>query len=83
MVWLRLLGVQLYPIHDNILIVGHSSLKVVQSDTKAVLVLTQARFILNLMKSVMTPAQDLKYIETDSGQTWARLSYQREGWMCS
>ena len=54
MAWLRLIGVQLYPYLNHVLILGESPFKVKQSVQTTLQVLSQARFIVNLKKSDLT-----------------------------
>ena len=71
---LRLMGIQLYPYLDNILILGESSREVEQSVLTTLQVLTQAGFIVNLKKCDLAPTQDLVYIGdrfwTDLGRVY-------------
>ena len=60
--WLRLMGVQLYPYLDDILILGELPREVEQLVQTTIQVLTRAGFIVNLKKSDLTPTQDLVYI---------------------
>ena len=54
-----MIGVQLYPYLDDILILWDLSHEVDQSVQKTLQVLTQAEFIVNLKKSDLNPTQDL------------------------
>ena len=66
-VWLRLMGVQLYL--DDILLLGESPRELEQSVQTTHQVLTRAGFIVNLRKSDLVPTQDLVYIGTRAGCT--------------
>ena len=57
--WLQLMGVQLYPYLDDVLILGESPHEEEQSILMSLQVHTRAGFIVNLKKSDLTPAQDL------------------------
>ena len=68
-VWLRLLGFQLYTYLDDLLIMGEA--EVAQSVQKTIQVIIQAGFVVNL-KSELAPTQDFVYIgamfHTDLGR---------------
>ena len=61
-VWLRLRGVHLHAYLDDILIVGNSPQAVLDSLRLTIQVLTCAGYILNVLKSDLTPSQDLVFI---------------------
>ena len=60
--WLKVMGAQLYPYLDGILVLGEPPRKIEQLVQTTLEVLTQAGFIVNLKKSDLVPILDLVYI---------------------
>ena len=72
--WLRLMGVQLYPYLDDILLLGESARDVEQSVQTTLQVLRRAGVYSEPEKSDLVPTQDLMYIgarfRTDLGRVY-------------